>query len=113
MYTSFSEISEVIFNKSGICLRHTIFVTFDGPLEESWDASFWWRNELVTVVIEAPGIWVPNFKTIPWLPHSDDLSSGSVDPDVMGSLRPVIDFHRFINKFDAKFLSSNKFNFES
>ena len=113
MFTSFSEIGEVVFNKSGVCLRHTIFVALDGPLEESWDASFRWRNELVAVVIEAPGIWVPNFETVPWLPHSDDLSSCSVNPDVMGSLRPVIDFHRFINEFDAKFLSSNKFNFES
>ena len=69
-----------------------------------------WLLELGAVIVEVPCFWIPDFKTVPWLPHSDDLSSSGVDPDVVRSLRPVVNFHSFLEELDEKVLSSDEAN---
>lgn len=90
----------------------TMSVTFDSPLQEPWNATFRWANELRAVVFEVPLFWVPDLKAVPWLPHADDASRVDVNPDVMGSLGPVVDNHSFPDVLDAKFLASEEFDGE-
>jgi len=71
----------------------------------------WWDLEFSAVVLaNAPCCWVPDFKTVPWLPHSNDLSSSCVDPEVVRSLGPVVNFHSSLEELDEKILSSDEAN---
>merc|ERR1712087_1086472 len=73
-----------------------------------WDAFLRRSLEFAAVVVEIPLFWVPDLKTVPWLPHSDDASGRGVDPDVVGSLDPVVDFHSLLDELDEQVLSSDE-----
>ena len=113
MEISFSEVSEVVLENGGVGLRVAIFVALDGPLEGSWDAPGGRSLELVGVVREVPLLGVPDLEAVPWLPHSHDASGGSVHPDVVRSLGPVIDLHGLFDVLDEKILSAHEFDWEA
>jgi len=66
------------------------------------------NHKFFAVIIEVPRFRVPDFKTIPWLPHPDNTSGSSVNPDMVRSLGPVVNFHLLLNVLNEQVLSSNK-----
>ena len=109
MEISFSEVSEVVLEDGGVGLGISILVALNGPLEGAWDASAGRSLELVAVVGEVPLFWVPDLQAVPWLPHPHNASSGSVHPDVVRSLGPVIDLHCLLDILNKKILSAHEF----
>lgn len=60
------------------------------------------------VVGKVPAIWVPDFETVPGLPHSNNLVRFDVLPDVVRALSPVIDKHGLFNILDIQVFSTDE-----
>ena len=96
------------FFSLGICFWISFFVTLDGPFEGARDTLGWWDNEFVGVVGEVPAVWVPDFETVPGLPHSDNLVRFDVLPDMVRALGPVIDKHGLFDILDIEVFSTDE-----
>ena len=95
---------ENIRHALSVRLGVAIITAFDGPFVPRCSAMGWRSHKHALVNRHLPLFWVPDFKSIPWLPHPDDLSGRRVNPDVVRSLRPVVYLHRFLDEFDEKVL---------
>jgi len=91
--------------------RVAVFIALNSELTKVSHALFGRSTENVEVsaiIREIPVVRVPNLKPIPWLPHSHDLASRNIFPNVMRSLSPVIDNHHCLYILDVQVLSANE-----
>merc|ERR1712054_545208 len=51
---------------------------------------------------------MPDFKAVPWLPHSYNLVRFHIFPDVVRTLSPVIDEHGLFHILDIEVLSTDE-----